>query len=136
MRLLMIYCERFYYKTAIKNLESEDEYTKEEKIKDTIVAFIQAEEKDEENIKKIETKLIKNIKWAAGKNNTKRVVLHSFAHLGESKANPEITKELLNNADTRLKNANYETFQTPFGYFLDLEVKAPGKSLARIFKEF
>lgn len=136
MKLLMIYCDRFYYKTSIKNLESEENYTKEEEIKDALVAFIQAEEKDEENIKKIETKLIKNIKWAAGKNNIRRVVLHSFAHLSESKATPEITKELLKNADVRLKNANYETFQTPFGYFLDLQVEAPGKSLARIFKEF
>ena len=136
MKLLMIYCDRFYYKTSIKNLESEESYTKEEEIKDALVAFIQAEEKDEGNIKKIETKLIKNIKWAAGKNGIKRVVLHSFAHLSESKAKPEITKELLNNADIRLKNANYEIFQTPFGYFLDLKVDAPGKSLARIFKEF
>jgi hypothetical protein len=25
--------------------------------------------------------------------------------------------------------------QTPFGYFLDLDLKAPGKSQARIFKQ-
>ncbi len=62
------------------------------------------------------------------------MVLHSFAHLSESKANPNFTKELFNMAETRLKNANYQTAQTPFGYFLDLEVSAPGYSLARIFK--
>ena len=136
MKLLMIYCDSFYYKTAIKNLESEEDYHKEETIENCLVAFIQAEKEDEEEIKKKETKLIKNIKWAAGKNNTKRVVLHSFAHLSTSKAEPDITKQLFNNAQQRLENAGYETSQTPFGYFLDLTIKAPGKSLARIFKEF
>jgi hypothetical protein len=32
-----------------------------------------------------------------------------------------------------LKNAEFKTDQTPFGYFLDLEIKAPGYSLARIW---
>ena len=132
----MIYCNSFYYKTSIKNLDSVEDYEKSESIENTLVAFIQAEEKDEENIKKIETKLIKNIKWAAGKNDTKRIVLHSFAHLSTSKASPDITKELFDNAQKRLENAGYTTSQTPFGYFLDLKVDAPGKSLARIFKEF
>ncbi|MEA2086795.1 MAG: threonyl-tRNA synthetase editing domain-containing protein, partial [Candidatus Caldatribacteriota bacterium] len=40
------------------------------------------------------------------------------------------------NAEKRLENAGYKTRQTPFGYFLDLDLKAPGKSLARVFKEF
>jgi len=136
MKLLMIYCNSFYYKTSIKNLDSVEDYEKSESIENTLVAFIQAEEKDEENIKKIETKLIKNIKWAAGKNDTKRIVLHSFAHLSTSKASPDITKKLFDNAQKRLENAGYTTSQTPFGYFLDLKVDAPGKSLARIFKEF
>ena len=135
MKLLMIYCDSFAYKTAIKNLESVEEYHKEETIEDALVAFIQAEKEDEENIKKVETKLIKNIKWAAGKNNTKKIVLHSFAHLSSSKADIGITTQLFDNAEQRLKNAGYETYQTPFGYFLDLKVEAPGKSLARIFKE-
>ncbi len=135
MKLLMIYCDSFYYKTAIKNLETVENYHKEETVKDCLVAFIQAEKEDEEQIKKIETKLIKNIKWAAGKNKTRRVVLHSFAHLSTSKADAEITKSLFNNAQKRLENADYTVSQTPFGYFLDLKVEAPGKSLARIFKE-
>ena len=37
-------------------------------------------------------------------------------------------------AESRLQNADYQTAQTPFGYFLDLDMKAPGFSLARIFK--
>jgi len=81
-------------------------------------------------------KLVKNLKWAAGKNNTKRVMLHSFAHLSHSKASPEFTAELFQKAIERMENADYETFTTPFGYFLDLDMQAPGYSLARIFKSF
>ena len=75
-----------------------------------------------------------NLKWAARKNNTERIVLHSFTHLSESKASSEIIKQLFNNSENRLKKSNYEVYQTPFGYFLDLDVKAPGNPLARLFK--
>ena len=134
MKLLMIYTEHFSYNPALKNLDDVEIVEESKEFKNCILAFIQAEEKDEEDINYIEKKLVKNLKWAAKKNNTNSVVLHSFAHLSESKAKPEFTQELFNKAEARLKNANYETAQTPFGYFLDLDVKAPGYSLARIFK--
>jgi hypothetical protein len=134
MKLLMIYTNKFGYKPAVKNLDFVKNISEENSFENCLVAFIQAEEKDEEDINSIEKKLVKNLKWAAKKNETNLVVLHSFAHLSESKASPEFTKELFEKAEARLKNANYETAQTPFGYFLDLKVDAPGYSLARIFK--
>jgi hypothetical protein len=136
MKLLMIYADRFAYRTNKKTLKIVEEYEEEEQIEDVLVGFIQVEKEDEDKIDKIETKLIKNLKWAAKKNSTNNIILHSFAHLSLSKAEPEITKLIFNNAEKRLKNASYKTWQTPFGYFLDLDLKAPGKSLARIFKEF
>lgn len=136
MKLLMIYADRFAYKTSKKTLEIVEEYEGEKQIEDVLVGFVQVEKEDEEKIDKIETKLIKNLKWAAKKNETNNIVLHSFAHLSLSKAEPEITKAIFNHAEKRLANADYKIWQTPFGYFLDLDLKAPGKSLARIFKEF
>ena len=135
MKLLMIYATEFHYKTSLKSLESVPEATGENTIENAVVGFIHVEEKDEEHLADVETKLIKNLKWAARKNNTERIVLHSFTHLSESKASSEITKQLLNNSEQRLKNADYEVHQTPFGYFLDLNVKAPGYPLARLFKD-
>jgi len=136
MKLLMIYSDKFAYKTNIKNLESVEKREEEKQIENTLVGFIQVEQKDEEDISKVETKMIKNLKWAAKKNDTNNIVLHSFAHLSMSKADEGITKELFDRAEQRLKNSGYEVSQTPFGYFLDLDVQAPGKSLARVFKEF
>jgi len=133
MKLLMIYADKFAYKTSKRTLEIVEEYEEEKQIEDVLVGFIQVEKEDEEKIDKVETKLIKNLKWA---NDTNNIILHSFAHLSLSKAEPEITKTIFKNAEKRLENAGYKTWQTPFGYFLDLDLKAPGKSLARVFKEF
>jgi hypothetical protein len=135
MKLLMIYANRFAYKTNLKSLESVPETTEQKTIENAVVGFIHVEEKDEVNLSNVETKLIKNLKWAARKNNTERIVLHSFTHLSESKASSEITKQLLDNSEQRLKSADYEIHQTPFGYFLDLDVDAPGNPLARLFKD-
>ena len=135
MKLLMIYTSRFAYKTSLKSLESASEITEEKIIENAVVGFIHEEEKDEADFSKVETKLIKNLKWAARKNETERIVLHSFTHLSESKASSEITKQLLDNSEQRLKKADYEVHQTPFGYFLDLDVKAPGSPLTRLFKD-
>ena len=131
----MIYASRFAYKTSLKSLESVSEKSENKVIENAVVGFIHVEEKDEANISKVETKLIKNLKWAARKNETEKIVLHSFTHLSESKASSDMTKQLLDNSEKRLKEAKYEVYQTPFGYFLDLDVKAPGNPLSRLFKD-
>ncbi|HKJ41424.1 MAG TPA: threonyl-tRNA synthetase editing domain-containing protein [Sunxiuqinia sp.] len=134
MKVLVMYVNEFSYVPAEKNLEDAEVITKGESIKDAILAFIQVEESDEEkDVKSREKKLVNHIKWAARKNNIKRVILHSFAHLSESKASVEFTKEIFDSAEKRLQNAEFKTFQTPFGYFLDLKIDAPGYSLARIW---
>ena len=136
MKLLMIYCQKFGFNPTIKTLGEFEEVTEGEVFENALVAFIHAEEKDEADIKGVETKMVKNLKWAAKKNDTRHVILHSFAHLSDSKADPHFTKELFDRVETRMKNADYTCDQTPFGYFLDLEVMAPGVSQARIFKSF
>lgn len=136
MKLLMIYCEKFSYQPVNKTLENFPEITQGDSFEDALVAFIQTEAADQENAKAVETKLVKNLKWGAKKNNTKKVVLHSFAHLSESKADPHFTKELFDLVEERMQKVDYFCRQTPFGYFLDIDVKAPGISQARIFKSF
>lgn len=134
MKVLVMYVDEFAYKPTIRNVENAEVVTEGAHFTDSVLAFIQVEESDEENdVKSREKKLVNHLKWAARKNNCKRVILHSFAHLSESKASLEFTKELFDLAEQRLKNADFETAQTPFGYFLDLELKAPGYSLARIW---
>ncbi len=134
MRLLLWYCERFCWNPTKKTLENVPEGTAGEATS-AVVAFIHAEPADERNAGKVETKLVKNLKWLAGKWNTKKVVLHSFTHLGEEKADAEFTLGLFKRARDRLEQVGYEVFMTPYGHFNDLELSAPGHPLARIFKQ-
>jgi len=129
-----MFVDEFSYYPQQRNLENVEEIVDGRQFSKAILSFIQVEQSDEENdLKSREKKLVNHLKWAARKNETNSIILHSFAHLSESKASPEFTKELLNEAEKRLLNAGYSVAQTPFGYFLDLNIKAPGFSLARIW---
>jgi hypothetical protein len=134
MKVLVMYVTEFVYKPAQKNLEDVVEITEGARFTDSIVAFIQVEESDENfDALSREKKLVNHLKWTARKNKCTSVILHSFAHLADSKASVAFTREIFDLAEKRLQNAGYTSAQTPFGYFLDLEIKAPGFSLARIW---
>ncbi len=136
MKVLVIYVNEFSYQPAQKNLETADETTEGSRFTNSILAFVQVEEKDElKSVSSREKKLVNHLKWTARKNNTKKVILHSFAHLSESKASVTYTRELFDLAEKRLHNADFKADQTPFGYFLDLKIDAPGFSLARIWAD-
>ncbi len=136
MKVLMIYCKTFGFNPTVRTLEMANEHEEPAAFENVQTAFIQVEAEDIERDAQVSKKLLKNLKWVCGKNNTKKVVLHSFAHLSESKADPEFTKKIFDSVQERLEKVGYEVYQTPFGYFLDLQVDAPGFSLARVFKSF
>ncbi len=136
MKVLIFYTREFAYTPSEKNLENAPDPGNSATFTNCLLACIQVEASDEEkDVRSREKKLVNHLKWAARKNNTNKIVLHSFAHLSGSKASIEFTMQLFNNAQTRLQNAEYETTQTPFGYFLDLKIDAPGFSLARIWAD-
>lgn len=134
MKVLVMYVDEFSYTPAKKNLESAEDVTEGATFSNSILAFIQVEETDEEyDTKSREKKLVNHLKWTARKNDCQKIILHSFAHLSDSKASVEFTKKIFAMAEKRLQNGGFTTAQTPFGYFLDLNLKAPGHSLARIW---
>ena len=135
MRVLFWYCDQFAWNPAMKTLDDAPDAAPSAHRK-TVVAFIHVEPKDMEKGSSAETKLVKNAKWLARKWETTRIILHSFTHLGEEKADPADAKGLIDRVQTRLKKADYDIAQTPYGYFNDLSMEAPGHPLARIFKEF
>ena len=135
MKLLLIYCNKFGYNPTIKTVEDATDHVEGQQFENTQTAFIQVEREDMEKEKEVEKKLVKNLKWICGKNQSKGIILHSFAHLSESKADPDFTRDLFDRVEERMSNAGYVVHQTPFGYFLDLRVEAPGFSLARVFKD-
>ena len=135
MRVLFWFCDDFDWTPAIKTLPDVPEAEPAEN-RNTVVAFVHIEPRDVESGSSSETKLVKNAKWLARKWETLRIILHSFTHLGQEKADPEKALKLLDRTKERLENAGYSVDQTPYGYFLDLKIKAPGHPLARVYKEF
>lgn len=136
MKLLMIYSDHFAYSPGDKSLAEEPDSVGTNVYASTLVGLIHAEAEDEKDPVRCEKYLIKNLKWGARKNDTQNIILHSFSHLSASKAGVDFTRELLGRACQRLLAAGYVAHQTPFGYFLNLDLRAPGRSTARIFASF
>ncbi|MBW2703707.1 MAG: threonyl-tRNA synthetase editing domain-containing protein [Deltaproteobacteria bacterium] len=134
MRILLWYCSRLAWTPTQKTIEDVADGVSRE-VQDSVVGFIHVEPEDEERASKVETKLVKNLKWLAGKWETKRIVLHSFSHLAEEKADAGFSQGLFERAHKRLEESGYEVIETPYGYFNDLELAAPGHPLARVFKQ-
>lgn len=136
MRVLVLFVSEFAYQPGQRSQAGAVTVPSGRRCSDAILALIHAEPADAKLVPVVVTKLTKNLKWAARKNNTERVILHSFAHLAECRAPPETAAEIIAQAEQRLRDAGYDATQTPFGYLLDLQLSAPGRPYTRIYKEF
>jgi D-Tyr-tRNAtyr deacylase len=135
MKLLLLYAPDYWLRPFEKNLSEAPEASGEMQIQNAVVALIHAEEKDQADAAGVVTKAIKNIKWLARKFETNHVVLHSFAHLSSSKAEPIFAEQLLQQIAERLRSVGFTVATTPFGYFNEFRVHVAGPSLAKVFVE-
>ena len=135
MKLLLFYAPSFWFKTYQKVLEQVDDQELEATCQEAVVVFYHVEAEDLERRGKVITKLVKNIKWLAGKFDSNNVVLHSFNHLSNSKAPVDFAEKLVQEACQRLERAGYSLTVTPFGYLNEWKLHVAGESLAKVFKE-
>ena len=135
MKLLLFYAPSFWFKTYQKVLEQVPDQDVEADYQRTVVVFYHVEAEDRERRGKVLTRFIKNIKWLAGKFDSKSVVLHSFNHLSSSKAPAGFAEELVGDARQRLEQSGYSVTVTPFGYLNEWKLHVAGESLAKVFKE-
>ena len=136
MKLLLFFAHAFSYETAAKSLSTVPDIKKKESVSETVVIFFHVEAHDVEKRTKVIQKFVKNVKWLCGKFTTKNVVLHSFNHLSSSKADPDFSKDLLDEVVERLERTDFKVMVTPFGYFNEFNIHVAGDSLAKVFKEF
>lgn len=134
MKLLMFDTSDFWYKPFRKTIESAENYSEEWSIKDSLVIFINVEKEDEDRKGKVVKKAVNNIRWLAKKTDRKKVVLHSFGHLSESKSSIEFAEEVIEALKNKLTAKGIETSMTPFGYFLEFKIHVKGESLAKVWK--
>ncbi|MHA1908112.1 MAG: threonyl-tRNA synthetase editing domain-containing protein, partial [Candidatus Thorarchaeota archaeon] len=77
----MFHLESFWYRPN----EARDEEDGTD-LSESLLVWIQSEAPDVDDRAGILRKMVKNIRWLAKKLETKQVILHSFAHLGDSKS--------------------------------------------------
>jgi hypothetical protein len=136
MKILLLYASDYWLRPFEKNLPEAPNASDELQTQNAVVALIHAEEKDQTDAGSVVTKAIKNIKWLARKFDTNQIVLHSFAHLSGSKAEPIFAEQLLQQMAERLRQVGFSVATTPFGYFNEFRVHVDGPSLAKVFVEF
>jgi len=131
----MFYTQEFWYRTFARTLPEVPELDEERAFEQAVVVFYQAEAEDETRSERVLAKLLKNVKWLAGKFGVRRVVFHSFNHLGMSRSSPQFAQELVSEATARLERAGFEVASTPFGYLNEWRLHVLGDSLAKVYKE-
>ena len=124
----------FWYKTFSKTVESAETYDMEESTADSLVILINVEKEDETQKDKVVKKAVNNISWLAKTNDRKKVVLHSFGHLSESKSSIEFADDAIKAIKDKLFAKGFETSMTPFGYLFEFKVQVKGESLAKVWK--
>lgn len=127
MRLLMFHVERFWYRPN----ESSENKTE---VGESVLVWIHSEESDENNKSSVIRKMVKNIRWLSKKVGCETVILHSFAHLDESKASPDFANSLIEEVASRLREREFTINIVPFGYFYEFNLHVKGPSLAKVFK--
>ncbi len=134
MKLLMFQSPLFRYRTFRKTLPDVEDQNVEEEVAQTAVIWLHAESQDEPRRVKVLSRTLRNIKWLANKRGLRNVVLHSFTHLAETKADPAFARALLEELGVRLERSGYAVWITPFGYTCEWQLAVYGESLAKVFK--
>jgi len=123
----MFHVESFWYRPN----ESSENKTE---VGESVLVWIHSEEADETSRTSVIRKMVKNIRWLSKKVGCETVILHSFAHLDDSKADPEFADSLIEEVAFRLRDRAFTVHIVPFGYFYEFNLHVKGPSLAKVFK--
>lgn len=135
MKLLLLFVHDYWLRPFEASLADAIQAPAAVQTGPAVTALIHVEAHDPERQDKLVTKAIKNVKWLAGKFETRNVVLHSFAHLASSRAEPHQAEAILAAMRDRLEGADYSVHTTPFGWFNEFRLHVGGPSLAKVFVE-
>ena len=135
MKLLLLFVHEYWLRPFEPSLPAAPAAPPGVESGPAVAALIHVEAQDPERHATLVTKAIKNIKWLAGKFETRTVVLHSFAHLASTRAEPEQADVLMTAMRERLESAGYTVHTTPFGWFNEFRLHVAGPSLAKVFVE-
>ncbi|ACL16492.1 conserved hypothetical protein [Methanosphaerula palustris E1-9c] len=134
MKLLMFNTHEFWFRTFKNSLNEDNDEDIEKTVENSLVIFIHIEENDIERKERLVKKATDNITWLAKKTGRKRVVLHSFAHLSDSKSESTGAQDIFLALQEKLISRGLDTTMTPFGYLNEFRIQVLGDSLAKVWK--
>ena len=136
MKILTFQAESFSWEPFSQTIDDADE-GKGGAVEAAVVAFLHVEKDDFDDDRRASVfkQTLKHLKWLANKRELRRVVLHSFTHLGGQTARSGEARELFDQLRERLEGTGYEVSITPFGWFCSWSLAVYGDSLAKVFKE-
>ncbi len=136
MKALLFLARRFSFEPFAATLPEAPPPAPAGSIEEAVVVFFHCEAEDELDHPRVLRRLLKQVKWLAGKKGFRRVVLHTFTHLSTSSASPEFAQTFLEEMARRLRQTGYEVLMTPFGYTCSWDLAVCGESLAKVFVSF
>lgn len=101
-------------------------------IDEALLVLVSVEKGDEAAPEGVAEKAAAELQELAGKVGTRRIVLHSFAHLFAELAAPGDAVPILEATAEHLRELGLEVIRTPFGWFNTLEIRAKGHPLSRV----
>ena len=116
MKILMFHVDSFWF------CPDEQIDAKWTNFDESLLVWIQAEAQDEADQTGVIRKMVKNIRWLSKKHGLKQIILHSFAHLGESKSAPEFADGIIEETAARLRERAFDIHIVPFGGFHEFKM--------------
>ena len=132
MKLLCYQAQHFSWTPASQTLPQADKALAGS-VEDAAVIWLHVEEEDEKDERRVFKRCLKTVKWVANKRNLNTIVLHSFAHLGGTTANPDFAQSFITKLKIRLEKNQYDVKTTPFGWFCAWNLEVYGDSMAKVF---
>ncbi|MFQ5919312.1 MAG: threonine--tRNA ligase [Thermoplasmata archaeon] len=137
MRILFIHADRFEYEAKEKTKYAEEASAEDLKgsFGDSLVCFITAEKRDEEDAQAIAERAAAEIADVAGQLKETQVILYPYAHLSASLARPEKAREIFERLEPAVRKLGLEVHRSPFGWYKAFDIAAKGHPLSELSRE-
>jgi threonyl-tRNA synthetase len=133
----MLHSDYFKFEVVEKTKVSEEVSESEKRGEvngSVLVVFACSEKPDERNPSAVVDKAIEMIVDIADQIKPTHVVLHSFAHLSDDLARPDVAKRVLHEMHRKLTSLGYECLKTPFGWRDTFELRVKGHPVSKVFR--
>ena len=136
MKILTLHCDYITFQALKKALKDAPELSASEKkahtIKECLVVLTAVEKGDTD---KELSDMLEAVKKTASEVKTNAIVLYPYAHLSSNLSAPQLALEMLQKAESALKE-KFQVTRAPFGYYKEFELKCKGHPLSELSKGF